>query len=385
MTPWDLLACANCQGELILHPFEQDRMHSCKEGVLACAKCNQWYPVTNGIPRLFVPGALRPEDQKFLVRWPAEMARLGLKGQDSSGPESSTGARAQIQSSFGHKWTRQAWWGMEGESAKIMEEWLLPRYGWPDRAAYQTFLAPFRTMLDAGCGLGRETLRMAKANPKAWVIGLELSECVDEAARHANEQNITNAFFIQADLTVPPLKPGAFDFVFSEGVLHHTPDTRQAFMALVPLLGRGGEIAFYVYKKKTPLREFADDHIRTVIQDFPPDQAWKMMEPLTRLGKALADLKLELNIPEDIDVLGVKAGRYDLQRFIHYSVFKCFWNDRMTFDENVLVNYDWYHPHYAWRHTVEEVRGWIEKVGLNVTHQLVDEPGITVRAKRANC
>jgi SAM-dependent methyltransferase len=272
---------------------------------------------------------------------------------------------------------------MEGESAKIMEEWLLPRYGWPDRSAYQAYLSPFRTMLDAGCGLGRETLRMAKANRQGLVVGLELSECVDEAARHAKKQGVENAFYVQADLMVPPLKPGVFDFVFSEGVLHHTPDTHQAFKALTPLLGNGGEIAFYVYRKKTPMREFADDDIRKRIQDLPPEEAWSLMEPLTRLGKALADLKVEITIPEDIAVLGFKAGRYDLQRLIHYSVFKCFWNDRMTFDENVLVNYDWYHPRYAWRHTIEEVMAWIEEAGLNVAHQLIDEPGITMRAKRA--
>lgn|GEM_PF-190016 len=382
MSPWCILACPNCHGELALHVFEQQAEAACQEGVLICADCPQWYPVTNGIPRLFIPGPLRPDDEAFCSRWPAQIARLRLPVNTLLQSQPMTTGRAQVQSSFGHKWTRQAWWGMEGESAKIMEEWLLPRYGWSDRTAYQAYLAPFRTMLDAGCGLGRETLRMAQANSQATVIGLELSECVDEAARHAKERHVTNAFYIQADLTAPPLKTGAFDFVFSEGVLHHTPDTRQAFMALAPLLAPGGEIAFYVYRKKAPLREFADDYIRTCIQGLPPDQAWTIMEPLTRLGKTLTDLKVEVDVPEDVTVLGIKAGRYDLQRLIHYSIFKCFWNDRMTFDENVLVNYDWYHPRYAWRHTVEEVRAWLQEAGLKVVHETIDEPGITMRGKR---
>jgi arsenite methyltransferase len=319
----------------------------------------------------------------FLGRWAAQAARLGLKELEPSEPKSSTSKHAQIQTSFGYKWIRQPWWGMEGESAKIMEEWLLPRYGWPDRSAYQAYLSPFRTMLDAGCGLGRETLRMAKANRQGLVVGLELSECVDEAAQHARRQGVKNAFYVQADLMVPPFKPRVFEFVFSEGVLHHTPDTHQAFKALVALLGNDGEIAFYVYRKKPPLREFADDYVRERLQALPPEEVWSLMESLTRFGKALADLKVEITVPEDIAVLDFKAGRYDLQRFIHYSVFKCFWNDRMTFDENVLVNYDWYHPRYAWRHTIEEVMAWIEEAGLVVTHQLIDEPGITIRAKRA--
>jgi hypothetical protein len=57
----------------------------------------------------------------------------------------------------------------------------------------------------------------------------------------------------------------------------------------------------------------------------------------------------------------------------------------MMFDENVLVNYDWYHLRYAWRHIVKGVRAWIEETGHRSTHQFIDEPGITVRANRTDC
>jgi SAM-dependent methyltransferase len=273
---------------------------------------------------------------------------------------------------------------MEGESAKMMEKWLLPRYGWTDQKAYVEFMNTKSIMLDAGCGLGREALRMVQANPQAQIIGLELSECVDEAARHARNRGVANVFYIQADLTAPPLKHSSFDFIISEGVLHHTPNTEQAFRALVPLLTSGGEIAFYVYRKKAPIREYADDYIRNLIQDIPPDKAWEMMEPLTKLGKALSDLKVEIDIVEDVPVLGIKAGRYDVQRLIYYTMFKCYWNDRLTFDENVHINFDWYHPRYAWRHTEEEVRKWISDAGLRLVHENIEESGITIRGRMKN-
>ena len=60
-----------------------------------------------------------------------------------------------------------------------------------------------------------------------------------------------------------------FDLVFSEGVLHHTPDTRRAFRTLVDLLAPGGQIAFYVYRRKAPLREFADDYVRALGRQYP--------------------------------------------------------------------------------------------------------------------
>jgi len=373
----NLLACPNCRGDLTLDCFEASGV-LCKEGILTCRSCGVWYPVTNSIPRLFVPGPLRPDESKFIKR---RQDRLPGNITVQSTYMTQDG-QVMVQETFGYKWTRQAWWGMEGESVRVMEEWLLPRYGWSDRVAYETYMRSKTTMLDAGCGLGREALRMARANPNAMVIGLELSRCVDVAARHAEKRNVENVFYVQADLTVPPFKDSAFDFIMCEGVLHHTPNTRHAFKSLVPLLNKGGELAFYVYKKKAPLREFADDYIRQLIGNLPPQRAWELMEPLTKLGKALADLKAEVEIPEDVEVLGIKAGKYDVQRLIYYTMFKCYWNDRLTFDENVLVNFDWYHPQYAWRHTPEEVEDWCRESGLEISWLHVEESGITARAKK---
>lgn len=375
---FDILLCPSCQGDLSVNIFDDSTYASA--GILVCKDCGQWYPISDGIPRLLIPGDLRPDVTEFLEKWKDRLT--DIIGRSSKFTELTDGGKSQVQATFSHKWTRQSWWGMEGESAKVMEEWLLPRYGWPTQEVYQQFMESKKTMLDAGCGLGREALRMARANPDALVIGLELSDCVDEAARHAREQGIRNVFYIQADLTRPPFRIGIFDFIISEGVLHHTPDTRQAFQALVPLLAPGGEFAFYVYRKKAPLREYADDYIRQQIQDLPPDRAWEMMEPLTELGRVLSELRATLEITDDIEVLGIKAGKYDLQRLIYYNMFKCYWNGRLTFDENVLVNFDWYYPRYAWRHTEGEIRQWLRDVGLELVHESIEDAGITVRGKK---
>ena len=330
---------------------------------------------------MLLPGPLRPDDEPFLQRWKGRIDSnrlIRISGDSRPNP-----GLTQVQATFGYKWTRQSWWGMEGESAKLMEEWLLPRYGWPDRKAYDAFMRTRSWVLDAGCGLGREALRMARSNPAAVVVGLELSHCVDEAANHARKQGMENVFFVQADLTSPPFRPAAFDFIMSEGVLHHTEDTRAALQALVSLLMPSGQIGFYVYRKKAPLREYADDYVRGLVQGRSPDEAWKMMESLTKLGKALAGLNAEVEVPEDVAVLGIRAGRYDIQRLIYYTMFKCYWNGRLTFDENVHVNFDWYTPRYASRHTVEEIRAWIEEAGLTVAHESVEESGITIRAEVA--
>jgi hypothetical protein len=91
--------------------------------------------------------------------------------------------------------------------------------------------------------------------------------------------------------------------------------------------------------------------------------------PHTAWGKALWDTKAQVDVPEDVSVLGIKAGHYDVQRLVYYTMLKCYWNDRLSFDENVHVNFDWYTPRYAWRHTESEVRDCFARAGLTLVHE----------------
>jgi SAM-dependent methyltransferase/uncharacterized protein YbaR (Trm112 family) len=338
------LRCPGCRGALELRTLEEDARGACSEGLFTCGACASWFPVTAGVPRLLLPGPLRPDLAAFQERWRERLPALAAR--DAPRSEARNG-QAQVQDAFAHKWTRQPWWGLEGESARVISEWLLARYGWAGADEYRRFLAGRGQILDAGAGLGRETVRMAEAAPAADVFGLELSACVDESAAHARTRGLDNVLFVQADLMAPPFAPASFDFVLSEGVLHHTPDTRAAFLSLASLLAPAGEIGFYVYRKKAALREFADDHVRRLVQDLPPDEAWARMEPLTRLGRALAALKAEVEVPDDVPELGIRAGRYDVQRLVYYAMFKCYWNDRLTVAENVHVNFEWSYPRFA--------------------------------------
>lgn len=106
------------------------------------------------------------------------------------------------------------------------------------------------------------------------------------------------------------------------------------------------------------------------------------MESLTKLGRSLAQISQPLVIEEDVPELGISAGTHNLQRFVYYDLFKCFWNDALNFDENVNVNFDWYHPKYAHRQTPEQVRGWLERLALDPEFFNIGESGITVIARR---
>lgn len=369
----DLLFCPACNGKLTLQVFLK-KDGGVKDGLLECS-CGKWFPIIGFIPRLLL-GNYRGNYTGFLTRY--RLNHLRNRVESVSDSESST---IQVQRSFGSKWTSQPSWGTSGETRRFMTEWTMKKYGWVDRRNFKRSLENRKRILDAGTGLGRVAIDFCEANRKGEVFGVDLSEAVDAA--YLNTRKYYNIHIIQADLMRLPFKKRTFDFILSEGVLHHTPDTKKAFRALLTFLAPEGEIAIYVYKKKGPIREFCDDYIRKFTTKLSDKECWEFSRKMTHLGKALSDLHIEFKVPEDIPVVQMKAGKYNLQRFFYYHIFKCFWNDRFTFDENNLINFDWYHPANAHRHTAEEVKGWFQGARLRLEHFDVSESGITVRGTKS--
>lgn len=289
----------------------------------------------------------------------------------------------QTGDSFSYKWRNEESFGSEGMQRDIYA-WLLARYGFESADAMRSFFGSKRRTLDAGCGAGFATAAWMNedwSHGGAEWVGVDISAAIDVAHRRLGAFPSTH--FVQADVLQLPFKPGSFDAIFSEGVLHHTPSTERAFEALVPLLAPGGEIMIYVYKKKGPVREFTDDHVRAQLADLTPEDAWAALRPLTRLGRALAELEVEVDVPDDIPLLGIKAGRYDVQRLVYWNIAKVFWNENMTFEENNHVNFDWYAPVYAHRQTEEDIRRWFRENDLEITRFDRDDAGFTVRGSLA--
>jgi SAM-dependent methyltransferase len=314
-------------------------------GTLASARAE--YPIVEGIPR-FV-------------------------GSDDDGQQ-------QTADSFGFKWTKRDSFGSDG-MARELHGWLLKRYGFTSGEEMRRFFGSHNRVLDAGCGAGFAASAWLSndwnVKTRTEWVGLDISAAIDVARERLG--GFPSTHFVQADLVQPPFRAESFDVVFSEGVLHHTPSTEQAFRALVPLLTSGGELMIYVYRRKAPIREFTDDYVRDRLAELPAGEAWAALRPLTRLGQALAELETEIEVPEDVPLLGIKAGRYDVQRLLYWHVAKLFWNSDMTFEENNHLNFDWYAPRYAHRHTEDEVRSWYESAGLELTRLDVDDAGFTAR------
>jgi SAM-dependent methyltransferase len=297
-------------------------------------------------------------------------------------PRFSTGTdedQKQTEQSFAYKWGRRASYDSD-RLRDTARRWLLHRYGFDSPEAMRQFFAGHELSLDAGCGSAFTSslwLTPGWSGGTATWVGVDISEAVDVARQRLH--GIERIHLVQADLLDLPFRECVFGAILCEGVLHHTPSTEEAFRALVPLLDSGGEFLFYVYRRKAPVREFADDHVRKTVSWMPPDEAWDALRSLTELGRALAELRAEVVVP-DVPLLGITAGQYDVQRLIYWNFAKLFWNADLTFDENLHVNFDWYHPRYAHRHTEDEVRRWCAEAHLDVKRFNVEPSGFTVRA-----
>jgi SAM-dependent methyltransferase/uncharacterized protein YbaR (Trm112 family) len=316
-------------------------------------------------------GTLRCGDgHEFEVR--DGVPRLAPDRQGSSGDQSGT------FESFSAKWEQVSPEELEQRFAQ-QYEWYVERYGFGDEDGLARFLDGREAILEAGTGLGGDAARFARISG-AEVFGLDLSDGVLEAARHFGGPENLN--YIQGDIMQMPFRPESFDFISSDQVIHHTPDAAAAFAHLAGLLRPGGNLAVYVYKRKGLLRELADTHVRELTTQMSVEECMEFSEQVTELGRELSKLDAKIELEHGVPLLGIEPGEHDVQRLIYWTFLKCFWNDDFSERLNVLVNFDWYHPPYATRHTEEEVRGWCEEAGLEVEHLDVSDSGISVIARR---
>ena len=287
---------------------------------------------------------------------------------------------SQTVSSFNQKWTENPKLAFDAtvDTNSDIHGWILNRNGFNTETDFIKWCRSKNRILDAGCGNGRVTNLFSKcAAAGAQIVGIDYSPEV-AIKNLANNNNVTVG---HADLTQNLAPFGTFDLVYCQEVLHHTSEPFLAFSNLVDILNENGEIAIYVYKKKGPIREFSDEYIRDQLKTLTWDEANNQMLEITKLGKLLSELQIEIEVDE-IELLGIKKGKYDLQRFIYHYFLKCFWNEDLDFQESVAINTDWYLPQIASKHTMAEVSGWALAKNLEIIHLLEDEYGITMRAKR---
>jgi len=296
-----ILCCPTCHSDLEAHA-----------GGLCCSQCGRNFPRVRDLIR-FV-------DQQF------------------------------YSGSFGYQWHKfpQAQWGAQSD------------LNLHNRAGFEPSELAGKLVLDVGCGTGRFADIASRAG--ATVVGIDLSAAAEVAQRNLAER--PSVAIYQADVFHLPFKPESFDYIYSIGVLHHTPDCEKAFKSLVPLLKPGGHIAIWLYSAYNKWYRMSDLY-RKVTSRLPApwvlafaQLAWPMYYSYHGLRK--------------IPVLGRPASR-----FLRYMLPMPL--DLKDGRLRVLDTFDWYSPKYQSKHTYEEVFRWFEDCGLRDLRVLYEPIAVSGR------
>ena len=203
-------------------------------------------------------------------------------------------------------------------------------------------------VLDVGGGTGANTAAIAEWGARE-VFCVDLSSAVEAA--FANTRHLPNVHVVQADLFCLPLALGLFTTVFGMGVLHHTPDTKKAFVSLLPLLMENGVIAIWVYHDTGGIQRRLSDWLRSATTKMNPNLLY-----------GLCWVAVPAYWVYKIPFLGKL-----LFHFLPPISKEPYWEDR------VLDTFDWYSPRYQWKHTYPEVYRWFQEANLRDIH-LLDVP-----------
>ncbi len=106
-----------------------------------------------------------------------------------------------------------------------------------------TAYAEGSSVLEAGCGVGAQTVTLAINSPKALITSIDVSETsLIEAGKAVQAAGIDNVTLRQADIFRLPFPLESFDHVFLCFVLEHLARPEQALSALKQVLKPGGTI-----------------------------------------------------------------------------------------------------------------------------------------------
>jgi SAM-dependent methyltransferase len=102
---------------------------------------------------------------------------------------------------------------------------------------------PGAQVLEAGCGVGAQTITLATKNPETHFTSVDISaESVQAAKKRIEAAQLTNVTFQQADIFKLPFEVESFDAIFICFVLEHLPRPVEALIELGRFLKPGGSI-----------------------------------------------------------------------------------------------------------------------------------------------
>jgi len=286
-----------------------DLTNDIENGWLVSEDKQHRYPIRDGIPR-FVPE---------------------LNYADSFGMQWNHFSKTQLDSHSGHAISANRFWEATAWNPEEMKEcWVL----------------------DVGCGSGR--FAEIALNAGAQVVALDYSSAVD--ACYDNLKQHPNLHVVQGDIYTLPFSPESFHYVYSLGVLQHTPNVAKAFAALPYMVMSGGRLCVDCYEKSFKNRMLPKYWLRPLTKRIAKPQ---LFSRLKRLVPVLLIFSRTLGC---VPVIGKL-----LKRMVPVADYKNILplSKRQLREWALLDTFDWLSPEYDSPQTSKRLRLWFEESGLD--------------------
>ncbi len=114
---------------------------------------------------------------------------------------------------------------------------------------FKKFLRYKKNVLEVGCGTGQLSIYFAIGSNNNIVALDPTIESLKLAKNFSDKNDITNVSFVKADIFDDVLIDNYFDFIWCNGVLHHTKDPYGAFKILTKSLKKEGYVLIGLYNK----------------------------------------------------------------------------------------------------------------------------------------
>jgi len=206
-------------------------------------------------------------------------------------------------------------------------------------------------VLDVGCGAGRFAEIALQSG--AHVVALDYSSAVN--ACYENLSHYQNLHVIQGDIYHLPLSPGTFSYVYSLGVLQHTPNVEKAFQALPPMLLEGGRLCVDYYWRRFRSLVHVKYLLRPVTTRVSQNTLFKIVQATTPYLLILSRLLGAIPV----------FGRF-FQRLIPVADYKGIFplSNNQLEEWAILDTFDNLAPKYDKPQTSKTVKNWMKMAGL---------------------
>jgi len=162
---------------------------------------------------------------------------------------------------------------------------------------FKKYIGYNKKILEVGCGTGQSSLYFAIGNNnKVFALDPTL-ESIKLGLDFAKKNNIENVLFVNADIFDDIFRHEVFDFIWTNGVLHHTKNPSLAFDIISKYLKKEGYILVGLYNKYGRLRTVLRRFLYKIFGNF----IVKILDPSIRRFKKGNDLQVNAWIKDQYE------------------------------------------------------------------------------------